>query len=132
MEARRNILTSYKRLIKLCHLMKDPKKSQVMGQIRLEFRKNISESNPAIIAELLNKAASSLGFLKIITPKEQKSQQGTTRIVYSDGSDASSGSNFRPVTNWHGSNMDPDSVRRHQHSLKRAGFKGNSDAKGIF
>ena len=31
-----------------------------------------------------------------------------------------------------GGNMDPDSVSRHHHLLKRGGFKGNADAKGVF
>lgn len=38
----------------------------------------------------------------------------------------------KAVSNWHGGNLDPDSVSKHQHLLKRAGYKSHSDAKGIF
>lgn len=33
-------------------------------------------------------------------------------------------------SNWDGSNMDPDNVRRHQHQLSRMGFRNNRHAKG--
>ena len=35
-------------------------------------------------------------------------------------------------SNWDGSNMDPDSVARHNRSLRRAGFRDNAHAKGFF
>ena len=45
--------------------------------------------------------------------------------------DSRSGPLFnRPHTNWNGSNLDPDSVRRHYQGLKRAGFRDNTHAKG--
>lgn len=33
-------------------------------------------------------------------------------------------------SNWHGGNLDPESVSRHQRLLNRAGFRNNSDAIG--
>ncbi len=103
------------------------------------------------MGELLSKANSSLGYIKMITPKKfNDGQSGFTKIgmklilsyscslltslcnvmccaVFGDATKAT-----RAVTNWTGRNMDPDSVKRHHASLRRAGFKGNADAKGIF
>ena len=44
----------------------------------------------------------------------------------------SNGPSFKPVTNWTGSNINPDSLARHNASLKRMGFRDNAHAKGIF
>jgi len=86
------------------------------------------------MAALLQKADSSLGYLKIITPRSNlKGQTGATKIVGKSPFEAMTASDkagFRPVTNWTGKNLDPDSVRRHQNNLKRAGFKDNLQAKG--
>ena len=84
------------------------------------------------IYELVKKANSSLGYLKIITPRTQKSQTGITKIVLNENSNDTKSSYFKPTSNWSGTNLDPCSVKRHQNSLKRAGFKNNADAKGIF
>ena len=88
---------------------------------------------------LVEKAASTLGYLKIITPRSKQSekQTGSVKIVYevADGSKRSRTGQtpvHKVMSNWTGSNMDPDQVSRHNRSLKRAGFKNNSDAKGIF
>ena len=87
------------------------------------------------VAALLQKADSSLGYLRIITPKSSRGQVGVTKIIGKSPFESMNDidkSNFRPLTNWTGKNMDPDSVRRHNISLKRAGFKDNTHAKGFF
>ena len=38
----------------------------------------------------------------------------------------------RVVSNWDGKNLDPEQVKRHNHHLKRLGFRNNAHAKGIF
>mmetsp|Transcript_5073 Transcript_5073/g.12844 ORF Transcript_5073/g.12844 Transcript_5073/m.12844 type:complete len:198 (-) Transcript_5073:169-762(-) len=38
----------------------------------------------------------------------------------------------RVVSNWDGKNLDPEQVKRHNHHLKRLGFRNNGHAKGIF
>jgi hypothetical protein len=57
-------------------------------------------------------------------------------MVFGNNGSAPSGSNtnpsFKPITNWTGSNIDPDSLARHNASLKRMGFRDNAHAKGIF
>ncbi len=37
---------------------------------------------------------------------------------------------YKPVSNWTGTNMDPDSVKKHYNTLKRAGFRDNKDVMG--
>ena len=85
------------------------------------------------IQEMIKKANNTIGYLKIITPRSSRRredvQEGVTKIVFGTGT-GNGGS--KAVTNWHGGNMDPDSVKRHYQGLKRAGFKSNADAKGNF
>ena len=72
---------------------------------------------------MIEKANSSLGYIKMVTPRERSANAGVTRIVV----DHSQGISKTQVhTNWTGSNMDPDQISRHQHTLKRAGYKGNA------
>ena len=51
---------------------------------------------------------------------------------YAAGAKSSSGPSFRPVSNWTGSNMDPDSVKRHYRGLQRAGFKDHAQVQGPY
>lgn len=62
---------------------------------------------------------------------------GRYRIVYKDGQAIEGGENEsnlgrKAVSNWNGSNMDPDSVARHKSQLSRMGFRDNAHAKGFF
>lgn len=71
---------------------------------------------------------SNQGYLKIITPKaHNETRSGKTTIVYGEVRMES-----KPMSNWTGKNLDPDSVKKHYNNLNRAGFRGNRDAKGIF
>ena len=102
----------------------------MLGMIRTEFRKpHKNDMNPAQINELLVKAESNISYLKMITPsKIAVNHKDSGEVSTSDGNRGRSGS--RVHSNWTGSNMDPDSVARHNASLKRAGFRNNSHAKG--
>ena len=63
-------------------------------------------------------------------------ESGKTKIVYIDGKPIEGGKGDTienaKYSNWHGSNIDPDSLARHNRGLKRAGFVNNAHAKGIF
>lgn len=64
---------------------------------------------------------------------EKAGEDGRIHLVYKDGQGRIEENEMRVkarYTNWHGGNLDPDSVRRHQHQLKRAGFRDNAHAKG--
>jgi hypothetical protein len=71
------------------------------------------------------------------TPKP-RTENHTGKYVYKDGKLVEEGevtridANGRVVSNWDGKNMDPCMVKRHNVSLKRAGFVNNTHAKGIF
>eukprot|EP01039_Chlorochromonas_danica_P000888 gene887-969_t len=120
-------LSMYKNLMKFASRLPANKREESLKRIREEFRKNSQEHNPEQVAEMLKFASSTLGYLKIVTPRSVKEQRGHTRIVFGDASNPS-----KAVSNWTGSNMDPDSVSRHYRSLKRAGFTDNKSAKGFF
>ena len=126
---RNNVLGVYKNMLKLAATLPEPRKSSSLLEIRKQFRAH-KEISAAEIQQLLEKANSSLGYLKIICPRSKVTtgnQTGVTRIVF-----GSTDKGRKAVSNWTGSNMDPDSVKRHYQGLKRAGFTDNRSAKGIF
>lgn len=119
----------YRRLLKSAKSLPLDKRHESVNQIRIAFRDSSGETDPEKIRKLLEHAQSSLGYLKIVTPKRAGgTQTGVTKIVFGNKS-APQG---KAVSNWTGSNMDPDSVRRHYQTLKRAGFRDNNHAKGGF
>lgn len=111
----------------------ESKRLETLSQIKHEFRNHSSEDSDSRVEELLKKANSSLGFLKMITPRSRRSESSTghTKITFGgDGSNKSRAGAKNVVSNWTGSNMDPDSVSRHYQGLKRAGFSDNRSVVG--
>lgn len=53
----------------------------------MEFRNHSQEHDPENVAKMLEKANSSLGYLKIVTPKirSRDPQAGVTRIIINEG-----------------------------------------------
>jgi hypothetical protein len=126
---RQNVLGMYRRLMRMAGKVRAADVVKFKSQIRLKFRENKREHDPQEIEKMLTSANSTLGYLKMVTPRDTAQKgAGVTRIIL--GGEAGSGK--KAVTNWHGGNMDPDSVRRHYAGLKRAGFKNNFHAKGVF
>jgi len=128
----RNVLTIYKKMLQMARGLSEPRRSGVIVEIKQQFRAN-KEKSTSEVAALLETANSSLGYLKIITPRvrAREGQSGTTRLVF--GPSVADGKGGRkPMTNWTGANLDPDSVSKHNALLRRAGFQNNRDAKGIF
>lgn len=123
-----NTLSLYRKLLKMAKALPLDKKDTSLERIRKEFRTNASESSSLRIGELLKHAESTLGYLKIISPKRQTNQSGHSRIVFG----SQNNNEGKAVSNWTGKNMDPDAVKRHFNGLKRVGFRNNHDAKGIF
>ncbi len=138
--ARQNVLHMYKNMLKMIRFVPAKKRYEMLNQIRGEFRSNATETSPERITEMIKKAQSSLSYIKVITPRTRASgtQDGVTKMVFSgngsngSGSDGSGKPTFKPVSNWTGSNIDPDSLAKHNASLKRMGFRDNAHAKGIF
>ena len=109
------------------------KRAETLTQIKSEFRNHSIEDSESRVEELLKKANSSLGFLKMITPRSRSSESSTghTKIIFGDGKGGKSRAGSKNVvSNWTGSNMDPDSVSRHYRGLKRAGFTDNHSVVG--
>jgi hypothetical protein len=126
-----NTLSVYRNLLKLARSLPAATRDGSIAQIREGFKTGKGLSDPSEVQKMLEKANSTLGYLKIVTPKsaQNKVQEGKVTFVFGDKDPLRPD---RAVSNWTGSNMDPDSVKRHNQSLKRAGFKSNSDMKGIF
>jgi hypothetical protein len=134
----------YRSLARLVKLLPESQASQSWEELRVTFRKplGIDETVDYRIA----KADERLSFLRMITPKAARllsssidEEMSGGRWVYKDGKRLEYGAsatrrdqNGRVVSNWDGKNLDPDSVKRHNHHLKRLGFRNNAHAKGIF
>ena len=133
--SRSNVLVMYKNLLKLANsLQPADKRVESIRLIQEEFRRNV-DADPIHYEQLMKKADSTLGYLKIVTPKtaQRQSQQGITKIVFGKNDDNTTTKRpAKAMSNWTGSNVDPDALKRHHSSLKRAGFKSHRDAKGIF
>ena len=91
--------------------------------------------------ELFQSGEKRLAFLRMKTggtPSGDASRK-TGRVVFVQGERvevdggrgaAEKGGEKARYSNWHGGNLDPESVQRHQRLLNRAGFMNNKDAIG--
>ncbi len=130
------IKQTYRQLARLVQRLSDKHKRQESWQeLRQGFRIPLEQGES--LDSRLQVAEDRLSFLRMITPKERPSNQ-SGKWVYKNGERLENqdgtlrDSNGRVVSNWDGKNLDPDSVRRHNYQLKRAGFVNNSHAKGFF
>lgn len=126
---RKNVLEYYKKMLTMAKFLPDQQRIDAIKNIRLQFRQNSSEGDNSRVQELLKNASSSLSYMKMVTPKVGNTIEGG---VYKKRIGDVNNKGYQVVSNWHGGNMDPDCVRRHENTLKRAGFKNNAHAKGIF
>jgi hypothetical protein len=120
-------------------------------ELRIAFRQPLAAEES--LDQRLAKAEERISFLRMVTPKSAHRciDSGTNTIttqnnsrfsggkwVYKDGkrfenvSGTMRDTNGRVVPNWDGKNLDPDSVKRHNHHLQRLGYRNNAHAKGIF
>lgn len=135
----RSFTTLYRHILHLSRQFPEPKKRMMaISQCRTKFREHWGETDESRLADLRKQAEARLSFLKMMTPKGLHRDEGEgTRFVYQDGERiAIDGPGRMPDkakwSNWTGSNMDPDSVSRHNRSINRAGFRNNEHAKGFF
>ena len=145
---RATVLSTYRILSRLVRCMPEGKQAAGLKELREGYRKNIAAAEDEV-QDLINEAGKKIAYLRIITPKrewtgsaaaaasEERSEDGTTRWVYSsDGKSADGKGTVRRTgqvhSNWDGKNLDPCSVKRHNQQLKRAGFVNNLHAKGLF
>jgi hypothetical protein len=141
---RTTVLSTYRILTRLVRCMPESKQAPALKELREGYRKNVAAPQDKI-QDLINEAGKKIAYLRIITPKrewtgsaaEDRSDDGTTRWVYSSGGKSADGKGTVRRTgqvhsNWDGTNLDPCSVKRHNQQLKRAGFVNNLHAKGLF
>lgn len=125
----------YRHMARLVQRLPHKQIDQSYMELRQSFRKPLQEGDS--LDQRLKEADDRMSFLRMITPKERASGSAGT-WVYKDGErlEHAGGtlrdSSGRVVSNWDGRNLDPDSVKRHNHQLKRAGFVNNAHAKGFF
>lgn len=129
-----NIRNAYRTLSRLIQRLPEKQMPTAKQQLRSEFRRPAREGETT--SERMQRAGEQIAYLRIVTPKDRSSNQ-SGRWLYKDGQriEGGKGSSItgdRVHSNWDGSNLDPCSVKRHNQSLRRAGFKNNLHAKGIF
>jgi len=136
----------YREMARLVQRLPSKQVDESYQELRHVFRKSLQEGES--LDQRLKAADDRIAFLRMITPKERSINTSTTtttsgnqrggKWIYKDGQrlERTEGtlrdSNGRVVSNWDGKNLDPDSVKRHNYQLKRAGFVNNAHAKGIF
>ena len=127
-------LHSYRAFLRVVAAMPKQQRGAAVQQARSELGFFRDVSDPAEAARLVDAFDGRIAYLRMTTPRRPASQKGRTSIVYRNGEkvDAARERDKAKWSNWDGSNMDPDSVARHNRSLRRAGFRDNAHAKGFF
>ena len=127
-------LHSYRAFLRVVAAMPKQQRGAAIQQARSELAFFRDVSDPAEAARLVDAFDGRIAYLRMTTPRRPASQKGRTSIVYRNGEkvDAARERDKAKWSNWDGSNMDPDSVARHNRSLRRAGFRDNAHAKGFF
>jgi hypothetical protein len=132
------VIGTYRSLAKLVCRLPEKQQTGAWTELREGYRKHAHETSPDKITNLIEEAGKKIAFLRIVTPKAPKNQTGVSRWVYrsSGETDADGKATLRKsrqvLSNFDGNNLDPCSVTRHNHHLKRMGFVNNLHAKGLF
>lgn len=128
-----NISSLYRQMLRLQRILPEYRRDPTLAQIKQGFRINKLETDESKIETMIQKALSSIAYMKMITPRtrnKSRHESGYVKIVIENHESVSKSQLFKPHSNWTGSNMDPDSVKRHYRGLQRAGFKDNAHAIG--
>lgn len=129
-----SIRSTFRLLTRLIQRLPEKQTPAAMQQLRNEFRRATRDGES--ISDRMQRAGEQIAYLRIVTPKDRPSNQ-SGRWLYKDGERIQDGKGTsqdggRVHSNWDGNNLDPCSVKRHNQSLRRAGFRNNLHAKGIF
>ncbi|POM77172.1 Hypothetical protein PHPALM_5484 [Phytophthora palmivora] len=74
----------FAKLLRLAQSLPEPKRQTSLDRIRREFRGHESLTDPKEVSALIQRAQSSLGYLKIVTPARE-SNTGVQRFIYRNG-----------------------------------------------
>lgn len=134
------VLHKYREVARLVQRLPAKQLASSWKELRRSFRQPLSEGES--VDARLKAADDRLSFLRMVTPKEAAGPTTSSSLggkwVYKDGERLENqggtlrDANGRVVSNWDGKNLDPESVKRHNYQLKRAGFLNNAHAKGFF
>jgi hypothetical protein len=109
--------------------------TQKLQELRSSFRRPLVATER--VHDRMQQAESRLSFLRMTSVSPPRRGRGG-RWMYKDGERLSNvngtfrDAKGRVVSNWDGSNLDPESLQRHKKLLNRAGFVNNAHAKGVF
>mmetsp|Transcript_24871 Transcript_24871/g.49485 ORF Transcript_24871/g.49485 Transcript_24871/m.49485 type:complete len:136 (+) Transcript_24871:62-469(+) len=129
-------ISTYRSLNRLIRRIQKPNdRTDAMKQLNDEYRSN-RKVGAAEVEALLLGAKKKMEYLRMITPKDRSRdgpQTGSQRYVYAKDGPNKTGKVVRArYSNWHGGNLDPESVKRHHQLLNRGGWRDNAHAKGVF
>lgn len=131
------VLQTYRTLARMIARLPDNlKKETFETQLRNGFKAPLAADET--VQDRLKVAGEKVAFLRIISPKEINPATGKGgRWIYRNGQRIEDGegttmNGSRVVNGFTGHNLDPCMVKRHNATLKRAGFVNNLHAKGIF
>ena len=135
-------ISLYRTLHRTIRRLPSPHSSpNLLAQLRSTYEVN-STASPPDVPTLLEKGSQNLSYLKMISGGRRKSSSSspsdnnTGTYVFSpsdnkviNGRASGHGPNAK-YSNWHGGNLDPDSVKTHRRQLSRAGFTNNRSVIG--
>ena len=101
-EVRANVIHLYRQMLRYASRMSPDQRAKNTALIRAGFREGRGAGSEERVRELVEKAQSTLGYLKIVTPRRvSDGQTGVTRTVF--GSTEPSATNPRKAySNWTG------------------------------
>jgi hypothetical protein len=94
----------YRMMLRLADGLPYFEKISTVVQIQTEFRRNLTLTDPQLIAEEIKRGLNSLGYLRIITPKSSQSLSKSSPFhkVYPDKSLKIEGcAQPKVISNWH-------------------------------
>ena len=127
------IIHIYRTMTRMIQQLPESKAETFRKELRTKFRVPLADEKD--LEDRIREAGEKIAFLRIITPKTKS--EGGGRWVYKNGEPIEDGDTTsivgrRVINGFTGYNLDPCMVKRHNVSLKRAGFANNLHAKGIF
>lgn len=101
-EVRASVLHLYRQMLRYANRMPPEQRAKNQAMIRAGFREGRREGSDERVRELIEKAQSSLGYLKIVTPRRvSDGQTGVTRTIFGSA-DASAANPRKAYSNWTG------------------------------
>ncbi|CAI5712464.1 unnamed protein product [Peronospora destructor] len=123
----------YKKLLRLAQSLPEPKRQTSLDQVRREFRNHGDLTDANEVAALIQRAQSSVDFLKIVTPRTE-SDSGVHRFIYRNGQRVNAAENKGQENARYKTQDMEGGLRRHHQLLRRQHFmdRKNGPPRSIF